>query len=109
VKRIAVGAMRERVTLQQPVRMTDGGGGADTSWTEVATLWAAVLVVGGQEHVAAEMLSGEVTHEVLLRYRSGVAPSMRFQWGGRTLDILAVLAPDGTRRRLRCLCRERTL
>lgn len=104
-----IGALRQRVVLQHAVRTADGGGGAAETWTAVAELWAAVRPITGDERVAADVLSGQLTHEVWLRHRAGVTPSMRFLVGSRILDIRAVVDAEGRSRRLKCLCRERDL
>lgn len=102
-----IGALRQRVTLQQVVRTADGGGGVAETWNIIAELWAAVRPVSGDERIAADGLSGQLTHEVWVRHRTGVTPAMRFLFGSRILDILAVVDVEG--RRLKCLCRERDL
>jgi SPP1 family predicted phage head-tail adaptor len=103
-----IGALRHRLVLQHAVRTADGGGGAAESWAAVAELWAAVRPISGDERVAADALAGQLTHEVWVRHRAGVAPAMRFLFGSRILDIRAVIDADG-RGRLKCLCRERDL
>lgn len=103
-----IGALRHRVVLQHAARTPDGGGGATESWSPVAELWAAVRPISGDERIAADALSGQLTHEVWVRHRAGVTPSMRFLIGSRILDIRAVIDADG-RGRLKCLCRERDL
>ncbi|MGE5510152.1 MAG: phage head closure protein [Bacteroidota bacterium] len=108
MRRVRIGGLRYRVELQQPVRTSDGGGGAAEIWDTVAELWAAVIPVRGEERISAEAVSGEVTHEVWIRHRTGVTPSMRFGLDGRVLDIRAVIPVDDGRR-LKCLCLERSL
>ena len=103
-----IGALRERLALEQPVRSDDGGGGASISWTPIATVWAAVRTLSGDERLRHDQVSGRLTHEVWIRHRAGVAPAMRFRDGARVYDLVAVV--DAPRRRfLKCLCEERTL
>lgn len=106
---IPIGTLRHRVVLQHVVRTDDGGGGAAETWSTVAELWAAVRPISGDERVAADALAGQLTHEVWVRHRPGVTPSMRFLIGSRVLDIRAVVDVEGRSRRLKCLCRERDL
>jgi hypothetical protein len=42
----------------------------------VAELSAVLRPIGGGESVEADRIAGRVTHEIVLRYRDGVAPSM---------------------------------
>ena len=75
-------------------------------WTTYARVWAAVEDISGREFWAAQQVQSEVTTRVRLRYLPGVEPSMRVLHAGRTLEIVAVLEPDGTRRELQLLCKE---
>ena len=100
-----IGSMRERLTLEHAVRTADGGGGAGVAWQPVATLWAAVRTLSGDERLRHDQVSGRLTHEVWLRERPGVQPAMRLREGTRIYAIVAVIqAPR--RRFLQCLCEE---
>ena len=105
--RVAIGALRQPLTLEAPVRTEGEGGAATVAWSPVAQLWAAIAPLTGREIVSADALAGRVTHEVRLRFRGDVRPEMRFTTGSRRFDIRAVL-DDGERHRwLVCLCEER--
>jgi SPP1 family predicted phage head-tail adaptor len=104
-----IGALRTRLTLQQASRTGDGGGGADISWQTLDEVWAAVRVTGGGEGLAADGVSGRLTHEIVLRYRADVTPAMRFRDGARVYDIRAAFDPEGCRHWLKCLTQERDL
>jgi SPP1 family predicted phage head-tail adaptor len=103
-----IGDLRDRVTLEQEVRTPDGAGGATSSWETVEELWAAIRPITGDERLRADQVSGRLTHEVWIRYRSGVLPAMRFREDTRVLAIVAVL-DSGRRTFLKCLCEERDL
>src|SRR5690606_36528234 len=75
-------------------------------WSSYARVWAAVEDISGREFWAAQQVQSEVTTRVRVRYLPGVEPSMRVLHAGRTLEIVAVLEPDGTRRELQLLCKE---
>jgi SPP1 family predicted phage head-tail adaptor len=108
MKSSRIGALRERLALQAPARVDDGGGGADVTWSTIAEVWGAVRPVTGEERLRADAVSGRVTHRVWIRHRDDVVPAMRFTLGARILDIVAVL-DAGRRDRLLCLCEERSL
>jgi SPP1 family predicted phage head-tail adaptor len=101
--------LRHRLTLEEPSRVSDGGGGFAETWQEVAELWADVRPASGFERVEADRLSGTVSHEIALRYRPGVTPAMRFREGTRLFQILAVIDVAERKRWLKCLCEEREL
>lgn len=101
--------LRHRLTLEQLERVADEGGGFSESWVTVATLSADLRPIGGDERLEADRLVGRITHEVVLRYRAGVVPAMRFRQGARLFHILAVIDVEERRRWVKCLCEEREL
>ena len=101
--------LRRRLTLEEMQRVSDDGGGFVESWATVATIFANVRPVGGGESVEHDRLAGRITHEIVLRYRAGVVPAMRFRFGARVYEILAAIDVGERRRWLKCLCEERDL
>ncbi len=106
---ITIGDLRERLVLEQVARVGDGGGGAAESWLVVATLWAALMPLNGDEGLDGDALNGSVTHEIWLRYQAGVEPSMRLRQGLRIFEIKSVIDVGERGRWLRALCEERRL
>ena len=102
----AIAEMRERVTLQSPLRVADGAGGADVSWTDVATLWAKGEEGAGHERLTGERLAGQAALTLTLRYRAGITTEMRALWNGRVLNIRAVRDKGGRKRFLTIDCEE---
>lgn len=106
---IRIGDLRERVAIEQPLRVGDGGGGAVESWIEVAQVWARIRPLSGTERTEADAIAGVVTHEAILRYRSDLGPELRMRIGSRLFDIRTVFDIEERRRFLRCLIEERDL
>lgn len=100
------GNLRHRVTLQQLSRIDDGAGGYIETWIAVATVWADVYPLKGQELYQAQQVQANLSHRVTIRYRAGVEPSMRLQYGTRTLAIEAVIDPEERHRELILMCSE---
>jgi SPP1 family predicted phage head-tail adaptor len=100
--------LTERLTLEQPARTPDGGGGATIAWEPITELWAQVRPLSGDERLRHDQVAGRLTHRVCVRYRGDITPAMRFKQGQRIYEIVALLE---TRRRawLDCLCEERSL
>lgn len=105
----AAGALRERVTIQQPTEVADSQGGAALTWSTLATVWAAVRpwVRGGAEYAQAAAVGAHADYEVEINYRTDVTPAMRLSWtpyagSAKTLQILEVVAPDRMRLLLQC-------
>lgn len=100
------GALRRRLTLETPVRSGEDAASATTTWIEAASLWAAVTTLGGREIVDADGVASRVSHEIELRWRSGITATMRFREGAVIYVIHAVRDRDPQRRRLVCLVEE---
>lgn len=100
------GRLRQRVTIQEPVTARNGFGEAITAWTTVAMVWASVEPLSGREFFAAEHVQSEITHRVRVRYRAGIAPTMRVVFNGRHLMIEAVINYGERGTDLQLMCRE---
>jgi SPP1 family predicted phage head-tail adaptor len=109
MSRVAIGALRHRVSLQAATEMTVAGGGADVVWQTVADLWASVATVSGRERTQADGLRGDTLFDVTIRHRPGVDTAHRFIHDGAVLDVRSVMDPDGRRRWLVCRCEMRSL
>jgi len=107
--RPGIGALRRRMTLEQQVRVADGGGGVTVTWTPLMDLWAELTGLSGTEQFVGEGLQGRVTHQIVIRKRTDVAPAMRFRVGARLFFVVTVLGRDGPDPYLRILAEERNL
>lgn len=101
-----VGQLRHRVTIQQLTRVEDEGGGYAEVWTEVATVWAAIKPLRGNERYEAQQVQSTLTHKVTIRYREGIKPQMRLTYKGRIFDIESVIDIEERHRWLELLCSE---
>ena len=98
--------IRHRVTIQQPVVAVNGYGERITTWSTVAVVWAAVEPLRGREFFDAEQVQAEISHRVVLRYRSGMVATMRLLHLTRVLHIQAIIDVDERHRELQLMCRE---
>lgn len=98
------GGMNQRVTIQSASRVIDAGGGNALTWAAVATVWARVMPAIGREQIEGGGLQGVNSYRVFIRYRTGVAPSMRLLWGSTYLNIRSVIRPDERNAFLEMLC-----
>lgn len=100
--------MRHRVTIEEPVRVGDEGGGAVIAWQPIATVWAEIQPKAGREVFESDQQGGRVTHDVRMRYRHGVTAKMRIANGGRLFDIRHVANPGERGEWMICTCEETT-
>jgi len=89
---VRIGELTERVVIQTSTTSPDAYGGRSDSWGTLATVWANVRPLSGQEALVAAGVKPEALtrYEVTIRYRSDVTPLMRLSWGSRTLWIESV-------------------
>lgn len=100
------GKLRHRATIQQLVNTDDGAGGSIETWQNVATVWAAIEPLRGNERYTAQQVQSTLTHKVTIRYREGIKPQMRLTYKGRIFDIESVIDIEERHRWLELFCSE---
>jgi SPP1 family predicted phage head-tail adaptor len=109
---LTAGALRDRVTVQQPTNAADGQGGFTVTWSTLATIWAQVLAAGTRETMQQAAVGATQVYLVIVRYRADITPAMRISWtpfrgSAKTLQINGIQPhPDQPRTLLRLLCAE---
>lgn len=108
--------LRHLVTLQQEVQIADGAGGTSKSWTDVASLWAEIIPIGGtgsmlsrtsgKEVMVGDQVQSEISHKITLRYRDGVTSAMRIVYESRFFNIRSVANPAERNQQLELLVQE---
>ena len=88
---ITSGQMRHRVTIESLAKTPDGAGGSTLAWSTVATVWAKVTPVSGGERYQSMRVEADVSHTIITRYRSDIAPDDRVSFDGRTMQIKSVI------------------
>lgn len=89
------GKTRCRGVIQQPPSSR-----TSSTWTTYINTWAEVTARSQREYTNAGANQSEVTHEIRMRYRSGVTPDMRFKYGGRYFRFVSVVNVDERDREL---------
>lgn len=105
-KKNTTSRLRQRLTLQEEVHAADGAGGYVRSWQNVADLWAEIQTISGREHLRAGQLQSEVSHRVIMRYRSGVMAGMRLLYDSRAFNIRYVINVEERKEQLEMLVEE---
>lgn len=100
------GALRRRLTIEEPVRATDDAAAGIVAWHTVGELWAAIIARIGREIVTADAQAARITHEVEMRWRDDLTAAMRLRDGARVYVIHALFDRDPQRRRLVALVEE---
>jgi SPP1 family predicted phage head-tail adaptor len=101
-----LGTLNQRATIAAQTLTPDGGGGYSESWDVVATVWARLEPVSGQDRYTADKLESRARHKLILRRSSAFAAGQRATIGTRVFAVRAVL-DDGPQSALMILlCEE---
>jgi len=100
-----VGSMCHAITFLAPGDRGNDGGTQPPS--PVASSWAAIRALAGQELYKAQQIVEEVTHLVTVPYQLGLTESMLVKLDNRIFQIKAIQDPDERKVELRLLCVER--
>lgn len=101
------GALNQRLVLEAPVETPDGAGGVARSYTDVATVWAAVTPMSARDATVAAAAGNTVTHRILVRARTDVTTRHRLRQATRVWRIATVREEDASGRFLRIEAEER--
>ena len=102
-----IGKLRHRITIQTPTITRSDRGAEVLAWATLATVYADIRTVGGQEQVIANQLeTATLLHTITIRYRTGITPKMRVLWGSRYFAIEAIIERDNRQRMFDLSCRE---
>lgn len=88
---ISAGMLKQPIIIERATKTPDGSGGHTVVWATVASPRALVRPVSGRERVWGDSLEANVTHRIMIRYRSGLLPADRIKLGTRTMQIRAIL------------------
>ena len=91
-----IGNLRNRITFQNKLRVSDSAGGYTTSWEDYANVWAEVKALSGLERLKAEQQYVPVTHKVIVRYSPSKPydASMRILFDSREFAIKKLVKMD---------------
>ena len=87
---LRAGDLDQRVQLEHRISSPDGGGGYETSWSPIGSIWAKVEPLGASESLIAQQSESVVRYQVWVRWRPDLSADMRLIWRGKTLDIVGV-------------------
>lgn len=92
MRTLSASRLKHRVTLQAPTGTRDGYGERVTTWTDIATVWAAVEPLSVRDTLAAQQINSEITHRVTIRYSAAtfaaLGPECRVKLGSRYLPLV---------------------
>lgn len=101
-----IGKLRHRITLQTASQSQNDFGEWVTSYTNWATVWAAIEPNLGKRYMEAKQANSEVQGVIRIRYKSGVLPTMRVTYGTQVFEIVSIVHPQEQQKELHILYKE---
>lgn len=101
-----LGKLRHRITLQSKAVVKDIEGITKETWTDLATVWAAIEPLRGREYFQAAAVNQENTVRFRIRYRPGITSSMRVKYRSRLFDIKSIIDIEERHVELHLMCQE---
>jgi SPP1 family predicted phage head-tail adaptor len=81
-------------------------GGVDSVWATVATVRAAIWPTSAKEQKEAAAPVMTMTHQIRIRYYSGLLASYRVKFGTRYFSIVSIVDREERHVQMDLLCRE---
>lgn len=101
-----IGTLTDRVQLRRREMTSEDGGGHVALFVPIVSVWARVRSLSGRQGMSADARAVEISHSVVLRFRSDVSPGDRIVYRGRNLDVVSAGDLNGQRTFLSCTCSE---
>ena len=100
------GRLRHKIVIEQPTEAQGVSGAVTKTWSTFATTRASVKPLAGAEQMAAKERQAAVTHEIKLRWMSGILTTMRVLYDSRYFYIKSSLNTDERRKEITLMCLE---
>ena len=100
------GELNKYITIQHPTKASDGMGNFTETWTDAASVWAAIWPISANELVRSMQQTMEITHRIRIRYRSAFRPDWRIKFGNRYFNIVSKINPNEKNELLDLMCKE---
>ena len=101
-------SLRHIVDIQQIEKTADGIGGFSEEWVDLyagtrAAIWPKKMV----ETNEAGKVTATITHQIRIRYASGIDELCRVLFGTREFEIISILDPEERHEILDLMCEEK--
>ena len=97
---IGSGHRDRRIVIQSLTKTTTTGGEVTLTPATVATVWAAIQPLSGEEAMVAKQSQATTTHKIIILYRPDITPDMQATYDGRTFRFESVINLDEANRHL---------
>lgn len=103
-----IGSLNHLITIEAYTEAVDSfGGTSGGSWAEFGQAWAGISPLKGTEKYVSSEKHATATHQITMRFLSGVNPKMRIKARGRTFEIVSVINNGERDRMLQLIVEEK--
>ena len=100
------GRLKHRITIQIPVKSKNDFDEVIETFQDWVTVSASIEPNRGRMYFEAKQANSEVEGRIIMRYRSGVLPTMRVKYGDRVFKIISIIQPKENFKELNLLYKE---
>lgn len=101
-----IAELRHQIIIQEKIQTPDGMGGFTETLNTVHETWAAIWPVSAKETRENMRVEANVSHNIRIRYRSGITYAMIVVFGTRTFEIKGIVNIDERNTWLDMVCNE---
>ena len=102
----SIGRLRYQVDLQSATNTRDSGGGLSQSFNSVSKIFADIRPQSGDETFRQGKMQEKLTHNIIIRFKTGVTTSQRIVYKSRVFNIRSIINVDERDRFLMLKCVE---
>ena len=106
---IAIGKMKHKMTIEEKVVSSDGGGGVTEAWQAIANnpnVYVDIVEVTIAEQAKFSQILSDTTHKILTRYHTDLTLDKRLNDGTNIFEIKKIDNIKGENRFLLCYTRK---
>lgn len=101
-----IGRLKHRITFQELSQSKNEYGELVEEWLDIKTVWAEIKPVSGNQFFAAKQINSEISHNVYIRCRTDLKPSMRIKFKERVFEILYLMNVNEDNWLMQIYCKE---
>jgi SPP1 family predicted phage head-tail adaptor len=95
------------ITINTQTNADDGLGGSADTPLKFCDTWAQILPMTAKEARENMRLEANITHNIRIRYKTGITAKMTVTFGSRTFEITGVINPKEANKWIDMVCNER--
>lgn len=101
-----IGAMRHKIIIQSREKTNNSVGKQVENWTDFYECFAKIEAISDRAFIEANAEQSFLTHNITIRFKQGITPSMRIKFRSRTFIIQTVVNVEEKNRYLKMRCLE---